>query len=375
MRRAVDARQVAVAPMSLTDPEAAMAFPYEWHMRAISADRAWRAGYLGSPDVRIAVIDSGIDPAFPDLAGLIDHSRSISFCSNEDAIVAQQLPGYPLWSDLEGHGTYVASIAASEGELIAGVSSRSSIMAIKALGIVPCRASSVIRSVYFAANNGADVINMSLGTLPFPRAGEKGNIHYLHRAFQYALQRGASAVVVAAGNDGFDFNHSGNFTEGFCDVPGVICVAATGPTDSGPDLLGPFVNVDTPAFYTNYGTSAINVAAPGGNLSFDSAGNIVGLGVVWGACAGTDRQFDAAGNIVLGQCSTSGFHFAFAVGTSGAAPHVSGLAALLVSQIGHGQAAQVKAAIQNSADDLGKPGVDPFYGQGRINVARALGLP
>jgi len=45
-----------------------------------------------------------------------------------------------------------------------------------------------------------------------------------------------------------------------------------------------------------------------------------------------------------------------------------------VDALGHGQAAQVKAAILNSADDRGKPGVDPFYGRGRINVAKALGL-
>jgi subtilisin family serine protease len=353
-----------------------MAFPFEWHMRAIGADRAWQAGYLGSPDVRIAVIDTGIDPTFPDLAGLIDHSRSISLCPGEDPMVGQQFPGYPSWTDLEDHGTHVASIAASEGNLVAGVTSRSSLMAIKVTGIVPCRRSNLTRGVYFAADHGADVINLSLGSpAPFPKAGQKGSLHYLHLAVQYALVKGVSAVVAAAGNDSFDFDHSRNFTELFCEVPGVICVSATGPTDSGPDLLGPFLNVDAAGFYTNLGQSAIDVAAPGGNLSFDSAGNIAGLSVVWGACAGTDRQFDSSGNIVPGQCSSTGFNFAIGIGTSYAAPHVSGLAALLVSKLGHGSAAQVKAAIENSADDLGKPGVDPLYGHGRINVARALGLP
>ena len=84
-----------------------MAFPYEWHMRAIGADRAWQAGYLGSPDVRIAIIDTGIDPTFSDLAGLIDYGGSTSFCPGEDPIVTQQFPGYPLWTDLEDHGTHV----------------------------------------------------------------------------------------------------------------------------------------------------------------------------------------------------------------------------------------------------------------------------
>jgi subtilisin family serine protease len=57
-----------------------------------------------------------------------------------------------------------------------------------------------------------------------------------------------------------------------------------------------------------------------------------------------------------------------------ATPHVSGLAALLVHEIGHDRPAQVRARILQTADDLGQPGVDPFYGNGRINVARALGL-
>lgn len=57
-----------------------------------------------------------------------------------------------------------------------------------------------------------------------------------------------------------------------------------------------------------------------------------------------------------------------------AAQKVSGLAALLVAKLGHGHAAQVRAAIENSTDDLGKPGVDPIYGMGRINIAHALRL-
>ena len=53
---------------------------------------------------------------------------------------------------------------------------------------------------------------------------------------------------------------------------------------------------------------------------------------------------------------------------------VAGLAALLVAQLGHGNPALIRARILESADDLGDPGVDPFYGRGRINVARALGI-
>ncbi len=167
-----------------------------------------------------------------------------------------------------------------------------------------------------------------------------------------------SAVVVAAGNSALDLDHNRDRFIWYCDVPGAICVSATGPTDSGPNLLGPFVDIDSPAFYTNFGASAIDVTAPGGNLSFDALGNITGVGIVWGACASTDRRIDTGGNVVPGFCSSNGFNLLAGVGTSAAAPHVSGLAALLVSKLGHGQPAQVRAAIENSADDRGWMGTD-----------------
>lgn len=360
-------------PSSAADPTSAFYYAFQWDKRAIQADKAWQAGYLGSPDVRIAIIDTGIDPVHPELAGLIDASRSVSFCPDETPFVQQEFPGYPAWTDLYGHGTFVAAITSSNSDLLAGVASHSSLMAIKALGILPCHWSGTIRGIYYAADHGADVINISSGALVRRHLSAR-NFRLYHLAVQYALVKGVSAVVVAAGNSAVDLDHSVDLASAYCDVAGVICVSATGPTDSGPLYVGPFQNVDASAFYTNFGMSAIDVAAPGGNLAFDSQGNIVGDSWVFSACATTDRWFDNDGNIVPGFCTSLGITTAGSIGTSFAAPHVSGLAALLVSQLGRGHAAQVNAAIGNSADDLGKPGIDPYYGRGRINVARALGL-
>jgi subtilisin family serine protease len=344
-------------------------------MRAIGADRAWRAGYLGDPSVRVAIIDSGLDPAHPELAGHIDASRSRSFCPGENALVQHEFPGYPAWTDLLGHGTAVGSVVVSNANLLAGMTTRSTLMALKMIGIVNCPGSGLFRSIYYATDQGADVINLSVGSpVPPARAGQKGFFHYYHLAVQYALVKGVSAFVVAAGNSSIDLDADGNGYSLFCDTPGVMCVSATGPTDTGPGRLGPFVNVDTPAFYTNFGASAIDVAAPGGNIVFDDAGNIVGEGYVSVACPTTDREFDVNGNLVPGFCSSGGYLAAGSIGTSFASPHVAGLAALIVSRIGHGKQAQVRALIENSADDLGKPGADVFYGKGRINVPRALGL-
>jgi subtilisin family serine protease len=368
-----DVKVALPSPSSATNPESALYFPYEWNMRAIGADRAWHAGFFGNPDVRIAIVDTGIDPSHPDLTGRIDASRSTSFCSGDNAIIAQQFPGYPSWTDLDGHGSAVASVAVSNGNLVAGITSRSTLMAIKSQGLTPCFFSRTFLGIVYAANHGADVINVSLGG-NITKVGAKGQLAIFSHVIRYALQKGVSAVVVGAGNSALDLDHDGNNINLYCSERGVICVSATGPTSTGPSRLGPFLNVDTPAFYTNFGSSAIDVAAPGGNQVFDSSGNIVGEGYISVACATTDRLFDANGNIVPGDCSGNGFLAAAAIGTSFAAPHVSGLAALLVGQFGRGNFAQVKAAIENSADDLGKPGTDPFYGKGRINVARALGV-
>jgi lantibiotic leader peptide-processing serine protease len=247
-------------------------------------------------------------------------------------------------------------------------------MAVKALSQSGCALSGLFNAIRFAADNGADVINMSLGFVSLlPKAHLQGFTRLFHLFAQYALVKGVSAVVVAAGYDAIDLDHDGNGFDGLCDAPGMMCVSATGPTSSGLNNLGPFIDIDAPAFYTQFGSSAIDVAAPGGNLGFDAVGNVTGFSLIYGACASTTLVFENGAfhpdfctgrtNIALG-----------ALGTSAAAPHVAGLAALLVSQLGHGHQSQVRAAIEQSANDLGKPGHDPFYGQGRINVARAVGL-
>jgi hypothetical protein len=106
-------------------------------------------------------------------------------------------------------------------------------------------------------------------------------------------------------------------------------IVSAGPTSSGPDFLGPFIGIDLPAFYTNFGSSAIDVAAPGGNLSFDLWGNIAGYGLVWGACASRDREFDFKGNLESGlrlrtrrmiRAAQELIHFTAAAGSTSRAP-------------------------------------------------------
>ena len=342
-----------VTPASPGAPQTAFFYPRQWNMRAIGANQAWAAGKLGSAGVTVAILDTGIDYTHPDLAGLVDLSRSASFVPSDDAIVAALFPGKHPVTDLQYHGTHVAATVASNAQLAAGVTSRTTLIGVKVLNRNGSGSfSGILAGIMHAADAGADVINMSLGGL-FNRSDSDGFLGTINRTINYA-QRNGTLVVVAAGNSGIDLDHAGNLYASFCNAPNVVCVSATGPTASA-GTNGPWANVDAVAAYSNFGRSSISVAAPGGNS---------GAGVA-AACSRTSLVFPicASGTFVL-----------TASGTSMASPHVAGLAALLVAEIGHDRPSQVRARLQQSADDLGQPGTDPRYGKGRISVTNALGL-
>lgn len=366
-----------VGPASQTEPNLAFFFPRQWNYGAISAPQAWAAGFTGSPTVRVAILDSGIDFTYPDLVGLVDLAHSASFVPSDNALINQFFPGRNPVTDLNGHGTHVASTVSSRAAVVAGVTSRTTLMAVKVLGANGSGSFvGIFQGIMYATDNGADVINMSLGA-NFFRAQSEGFVGALNRAVNYAHNRGVTTVVAAA-NDAIDLDHDGNLYAIFCDNPKVICVAATGP-DSATTVNGPFFpSLDLPAVYSNFGRSAINVAAPGGNFRIPADPNapITSAVFVWQACSKTMLDFDEnTETFSLSVCAANPqLTFTLGeVGTSMASPHVAGLAALLVQQYGRSPA-QIRARIQQTADDLGQSGTDPHFGKGRINVARAVGV-
>ena len=348
-----------LAPADATaSPTAAQFYARQWNLRAVSAPEGWAAGHLGSRDVVVAILDTGIDYANPDLAGLVDLARSISLVPED---VTTHYPGRLPFSDLFWHGTAVASVVASNASVLAGVNRYVTLLAVKIADSTGLRttASRLLSGIVYATDQGADVINVSNG-IEFDKSAHPGMVAAFERAVNYAFRKGALLVSVPF-NDSADLDHNGDLVRLPCEAANAICAAATGPTGAA-GVNGPWVNVDAAAPYSAFGRSAVSVAAPGG------AGEVGQFRRMWVLCTTTPTQTTGAPACRARQA------IAQPVGTSFAAPHVAGLAALLVAKLGHGNPALIRARILQSADDLGDPGVDPYYGKGRINIARALEL-
>jgi len=363
------------------NPAAAPAFPRQWHHRAIRADVAWAAGKRGSASVTVGILDSGIDPTYPELVGRIDAARSRNFVNTVANTYLQAIafPTMPAWIDMNGHGTHVASTVASNGHTFAGVTQNVTLVALRVLGHNGSGSTAgVLAGMMYAADNGVDVLNVSLGSA-FLKSANPGFVSLINQAINYANQK-RMTIVVAAGNDNWDLDHNGSGYAAYCDAPHVICVSATGPANAA-GVNGPWTDVDSRAPYSNYGRSAISFAAPGGTGPLPGNG-----GLVWAGCsrqilivspAQPTNVIPAPGTVFFHTCSAPANRNSIFIlgngGTSMASPHVAGLAALLVETEGKNPG-QIANAIKKGADDLGAKGTDPVYGKGRINVARSLGL-
>jgi subtilisin family serine protease len=323
-------------------------FPLQWAPRVIQAPLAWTAGHLGQ-GARVAVLDGGIWPLHPDLAPNIDAARAVSFATDPN--------GNPTaWDDDVGdfwHGTHVAGIVAGAAAVgTIGVAPRATIVPVKVLHGGSGTIGGLIQGILYASTplgqggGGAHIINMSLGA-EFERQGVEAAqlASFLSRVTSFARQQGV-LVVAAAGNSGFDLDHTSNLISVPAQSAGVLAVSATGPVN----VAGGATNYDRPASYTNFGQSAVDLAAPGGDFTLFPGGE-------WFL------------DMVL---STNVEGWAFAAGTSMSAPAAAGVAALLVGQSGPMPPAHLEARLRASSEDLGKPGRDAFYGGGRVNAWNAV---
>jgi subtilisin family serine protease len=310
----------------------------QWGLEVINAEEAWTIST--GEGALIAILDTGVGLAHPDLAGKIVAYPDADFVDPEGGDGPQ---------DENGHGTHVAGIAAAitnNGIGVAGTAPGARILPVRVLDEEGSgRTVDIAAGIRYAADKGADVVNLSLGYDIRGYARKLiGDLDSLYKAIDYAVDAGA-LVVVSAGNGPLGEAPTTGFP--LCAEPAmnpeVLCVGAI---DSREQL----------AWYSNFDaimTSNYLVAPGGDGLDVDCADEILSTFL---------RGADAF-------CSPAKGYEAMA-GTSMAAPFVSGVAALLAAK-GLSNS-QIMDCIADTATDGGVPGRDPVFGYGIVNAFGAV---
>lgn len=379
----------------------------QWDMNQISAPQAHQVT-IGSRNVLVGIIDTGIDYTHPNLAPNLDFGDSVSCIGGN----ADQSPA--AWNDDNGHGTHVAgTVAATSAEDnlgIDGVAPGVRLAAVKAGNqdgyFFP---EAVVCAFMWAGNHHFNVTNNSYYADPWlynclDDPGQLAIWNAEKRAIDFAIGQGVT-VVAAAGNFNDDLAHptidstspdappgaaiAGRDVSENCFtvpsmVPGVVTVSAVG-------------NLGLKAYYSSFGTGYIKVAAPGGDARYQVTvdapnGRVLSTFPANPAIRPTvPRVTDCAD----GRCAT----FAYLQGTSMASPHVAGLAALIIGRFnGSLSPAQVLDRLTSSTDPVacppdpfnptvhsptfnpaappahceGSPAYNSFYGYGQINALKAV---
>jgi serine protease len=356
----------------------------QWNFPAIDMERAWDIQPGSSSEIVVAVLDSGMAHRtitlsyqtfpfrmngrdYPSLGRItipfaaapeLGESGSSRFVAPRDFIWDDNIP-----VDLDGHGTHVAGTIGqltNNSNGVAGMAYNVRLMPVKVITGTwddilrsPFEGTDdvIARGIRYAADNGAKVINMSVGRT------EGGPATLIGDALRYAVSRGVF-VAVASGNTRDTGNQPNRLAQLAPAIDGVISVGAVGRTL---DL----------AYYSTTG-AFLEIAAPGGD---QLAGG--GPGGILQQTLGLDllETYDLPPS-QYGPPRADTFAYYYFQGTSMATPHVAALAAMLMQQ-GVTDPAAIEAAMKQFATDKGSPGRDDQYGYGLINpraTLRGLGL-
>ena len=289
-------------------------YSYQWHMTRIEMEKAWEI--TQGEGVVVAIIDTGVKQSLEDLA-------NTNFTTGYDFVNNDNDP-----TDDEGHGSHVCGTIAqstNNGVGVTGIAYKATIMPVKVLDQNGSGSyDDIADGIYYAVDNGADIINMSLGG--------SADLQVLKDAVDYAWNHGV-VVVCAAGNEN---SSAPSYPAAY---ENSISVAAT-------------TSIDTRASYSNYG-STIDIAAPGGDTG--------------------DNNGDGYDDMILQNTfGSSGEGYYFYAGTSMASPHVAGVAALIKSVNPSLTNAEIRNILESTAEDLGDPGWDQYFGYGLVDAYAAV---
>ncbi len=322
------------AAWSPDDPD----YSYQWHLDQINMEDAWALdtsapAHGGDPDVVVAVLDTGVAYENRGVYRLAPDLANVNFVQGYDFINNDWHP-----NDDNSHGTHVCGTIAQStdnGRGVAGVAFNTSIMPMKVLNSGGYGSyCAIATAIYQATDNGADIINMSLG-------GEY-NSYTLQKACAYAYNHGVT-IVCAAGN-AYQSGNNPSYPAAYNDY----CIA-----------VGAVRYDRQRSYYSNTG-SYIDLVAPGGDVRVDQNGD----GRPDGVLQQTINPYTK---------DPSDFGYWWYQGTSMAAPHVAGVAALVKAEHPTWTPDEIRQALQSTAVDLGSQGRDNVYGWGLIDAPAAIG--
>jgi subtilisin family serine protease len=366
--RSTEAVAEAVDPPNNPPGSIDSRFNLQWGHTAVRAVDAWNYGYKGS-GAKVAVLDGGFSLNHPDIEFQYDPD-----CTAD--MTGEGIAYGPNSDDPTGifaHGMHTAGTVAAAMNMIGtiGVAPEAKLCLVKVLlNYGSGSFDDVAEGIIYAADKGVDIINMSLGGAIY-KAGVPGEYtareaaelkNFMARAVGYAYKRGV-LVITSAGNEGIDGDKDGALIHLPSDTPNAMSVSATAPIGWAVNPAAAFL--DFPASYTNYGRSVISVAGPGGDASYPGNENCTVAGLTR-PCYVFDFVF-STGAVV----GASAYYY-WSAGTSMAAPHVAGVAALIVSRFGKMHPSKLRTKLERGSDDLGQPGNDPFYGAGRVNAIKSM---
>lgn len=342
------------------------AWDLQWDMKLVTHNGDSYSITEGSKNTTVAIIDSGIYKDHPDLKGNFIGGKNLVPYLGFDSKEKEETGDINDLDDDLGHGTLVAGQVAANGN-IKGIAPGVSLKVYRVFGNSSAKSSWITKAIIEAANDDSDVINLSLGDYYLnnrsnKKIDNKTDIKAYKKAINYANSKG-SVVVAAVGNDGLNvrnklemlnfykdkkqtYDIKGKIIDVPADLPNVVTVSSTGPNNEK-------------SIFSNYGENFVDITAPGGDYKLL---NKYGEDF-WNEQGMIQKEF-------ILSTSINGY-YDYQVGTSLAAPKVSGAIALVIDKY------KYKDSPEKSISHIYKYGVvdrenSIIFGKGSLDIFSAL---